>query len=57
MESPMTVNVKRCARCGHDHDQLTFTELANATDEWNRWAMCPNVSQPIMMRVTDDGEE
>ena len=47
----MKVNVKKCARCAEDHDELEFKELINAADEWNWWAMCPSFTQPILMKV------
>ena len=47
----MITNISRCARCGGDHKDLEFLPLVNASDEWNWWAMCPQIEQPILMKV------
>jgi hypothetical protein len=46
------VNVKRCARCQEDHDNMEFFPLKNPADEWAWWGTCPNVKQPVLMRMS-----
>lgn len=53
----LKVNVKKCARCEMDHDQLEFTPLTrpmvvefhgtSVSYQW--WAWCPTNGEPIVM--------
>lgn len=52
----MKTDIKLCARCGGDHDQLEFTELKQSQNEWTHWASCPTNGEPIMMAVVDEDE-
>lgn len=50
-----TVDVGGCARCGGDHDDLTFHPLAANIEEdghvlATHWARCPSNGQPVLMR-------
>lgn len=47
-------SVKRCARCGKDHENITFAKLQNPVRQCTHWALCPNVAEPILMRITED---
>lgn len=59
----ITVDVKICARCGSDHDQLTFFELKrpmivefeiegiNKREKYQYWGTCPEYKEPIMLQV------
>ena len=49
------VDVKRCQRCGKDHDHLLFSPLDNAADDYKFCSICPETSQPILLRVVSDG--
>lgn len=51
----MLVKVTSCQRCGSDHEDLEFKELSNAQDSYRFWTLCPNLGQPILMKV--EGEE
>lgn len=48
---PLTTDVKRCQRCGQDHDGMTFQPLDNATGAYRWWAPCPTTGQPVMLSV------
>jgi hypothetical protein len=54
------MNVKRCARCGENHEGLEMKPLTMPTwdGEWTHWTTCPANGEPIMVSVVrDDGEE
>lgn len=56
----VTVDVKRCARCGKDHKQLSFTSLTSLIRRGSRythWAPCPTNGEPILMIVTVDAKD
>jgi hypothetical protein len=47
------VDVRGCARCGAEHDGLTFTKLrrpavVNAKVVFTHWAACPRNGEPIL---------
>lgn len=50
--------VSNCARCGEDHENMTFAQLERpmTPDDvsppitWTHWAPCPTNGQPILMR-------
>ena len=51
------VDVFVCARCGGDHDSLTFLKLLRPTvldgeTLATHYSICPANGQPILMRVT-----
>ena len=55
--------IKRCARCGKDHDDLLFKEfvrpIADAYPDglpWTHWAMCPVNKDPIVLCIMQDKE-
>ena len=50
----MKVTVRCCQRCGQDHIDLEFKDISNPSDEWKFWAMCPLLSQPILLKVEKD---
>ena len=54
------VSVKRCARCGGDHDNMVFKRLAKPVDMdgmCTHWVMCPTNQEPILMEThITDGE-
>lgn len=58
----MNSNVKSCARCGKDHQNVTFRPLAKpmAPDNaggrvWSHYATCPTTGEPIMMSISNVG--
>lgn len=53
----MKTNVRNCARCGQDHNDLEFVLLSNPTDEYGWWASCPFNGQPISLAVVADDAE
>lgn len=51
-------NVKSCARCGNDHERLSFKRFAqsirdNNGIEWTHWARCPQTGDPVLLRVLE----
>lgn len=49
----MNVDVKHCALCGQDHDQLPFQAFGRPCGEWTHWAMCPVANEPILCQIVD----
>jgi hypothetical protein len=49
----ITVDVKRCARCGEDHQKVVFKKLTRPGPRHQYWAPCPKNQEPIMMRVVE----
>lgn len=53
----LTIDVNRCARCGHDHQQLAFKKFSRRPylgplgDVLEYWAPCPATGEPILMNV------
>ncbi len=45
------VHVKRCQRCGEDHDNLEFVPLFNPADDFTHWTMCPKTNQPVTLAI------
>lgn len=50
----MKMRVERCVRCGGNHDELTFVPFAKPSDQWTHWMMCPEVQEPITLRLNGD---
>ena len=56
----MKINVKHCARCERDHDDLEFAAftkhpIQHADGEvFTHWALCPANGEPILMRVVNE---
>jgi len=45
-------NIKGCARCGGDHDQLEITAFTNGTiDDYGWFAICPELQEPILVKI------
>jgi len=52
VKAEITTDVKRCARCGKDHEKIAFKKLTIA-GRYSHWAPCPENQEPIMMRVVE----
>lgn len=50
----MRVDIKKCQRCGKNHDALVFWELTNPADNYKYWALCPATDEPVMLAVFPD---
>ena len=55
----MKVDVKSCARCGEDHDDLEFSEFTNpprfAETTYTHYATCPTrFSEPILLAIVEE---
>jgi len=48
-EQEHKVDVKRCARCGQNHNALVFHRLTNPS-AYTHWAMCPITNEPILLQ-------
>lgn len=44
-------NLKGCARCTLDHENVTFTKMALPIGDSPYWAPCPMNGDPILLRV------
>lgn len=58
MASETKVDVRRCVRCGKNHDQLLFKPLSTPIlsgpfETLTHWSMCPELDQPILMGHRD----
>lgn len=56
------IDVKGCARCGDDHDNLTFREFEKGVEvtpgvEFGSWALCPHTEEPLLMWTSEDDEK
>lgn len=47
---PMTIKVANCARCGKTHE-VEFNRFTQPIDDCTHWGMCPNLNEPILMRI------
>jgi hypothetical protein len=45
------ITVNTCPRCYHEHPLHKFVPLLNSEGQYNLWAECPNVKQPIFASV------
>lgn len=50
----IATNIGNCARCGEDHNQISFSPLNNH-EKYSHYALCPNTNQPILAWI--EGEE
>lgn len=48
----ISVDVKGCARCGTDHNGHVFMRLTNPQDEYEWWAFCPLLREPVLVKIT-----
>ena len=49
-----TIPIKKCARCGRSHDEITFYKMRNSS--W--WfGDCPRTHQPILAELSYCGEK
>lgn len=52
-------DIKHCARCNNDHEQLEFRKLTNPVVDcddvtWEWWSLCPYSGEPILLRKESD---
>jgi hypothetical protein len=45
------IAVIHCARCGKDHERVKFTTLKSPPAFATHFAMCPEINQPILLRI------
>jgi len=54
MSDPLTTSTRGCARCGGDHDDLTYRPFSRPIPDvdgaFTHWASCPETGDPILMR-------
>ncbi|MBE3087993.1 MAG: hypothetical protein IMZ71_02600 [Chloroflexi bacterium] len=46
-------DVKGCARCGGNHKNLLFEKLTKPAKDYQWWALCPFLQEPILMRAVE----
>jgi hypothetical protein len=50
----LTTDVRRCARCGGDHDGMTFIRMQNPIDPgYPFWSLCPKGYGPILLQAVE----
>jgi len=51
-----TKNINNCARCGKDHIDIYFETFTNppTINKYTHWAMCPTLSEPILMWIEEE---
>lgn len=60
--APKPILVKRCARCGEDHEvkfkRFKHNPITCDEGEYTHWGMCPSLEEPVLMYITEreDGE-
>lgn len=55
----MKLTIVGCARCGETHYDLEFTRFTRPVEmdeTYTYWTMCPEQSEPILMRVIEKSE-
>jgi hypothetical protein len=56
-------NVRRCARCAGDHDDVTFLPftkpnvVGSTGITYTHFAMCPTTNEPILLRFVQKSPE
>lgn len=61
----ITTTIAACARCGNEHEDLEFVELARPIELQARgdgtfvlvithWTQCPVTKEPVLMRFTGE---
>lgn len=45
-------NITECARCGENHDKMTFNKFTKPSGKNTHWGMCPVVNEPLLMYST-----
>lgn len=57
----LVVNVKGCARCGQNHcisfSKFTKSPLACGDETYGYWGICPELKEPIVLRITSQSME
>ena len=50
-------NLKGCARCGGEHP-ITYRKFKkNKVPNYDMWAMCPVLDEPILITILHEGNE
>lgn len=57
----LTVNIRRCARCGYNHEGVEFKRfhipiMDGYDKQWHYWGTCPTNGDPILLNRQDDYE-
>jgi hypothetical protein len=47
------VDIKKCARCGQDHDKMSFLKFTKPPLEshYTHFCICPQTLEPVLMRI------
>jgi hypothetical protein len=56
MKDEFKTDIERCARCGGDHKNVPFKPFTRPSPHYTHWAPCPNIAEPILMRI-DTGND
>lgn len=52
----LLVNIKNCARCGKNHDQLLFKVFTVPIEKNTHFAICPELNEPILCEIKNIDE-
>ena len=44
--------INLCSRCGGQHKDLEARPLTNPHDDYEHFAMCPTLNEPISVKIT-----
>jgi hypothetical protein len=44
-------DVRGCARCEGDHDQVDFAAFKRRPAHASHWALCPKTGEPVLLAV------
>lgn len=64
-KSEVELDIENCARCGNDHENLTFHRFSNpprcTTQQdkellYTHWAECPVQGAPVLLRPSESNE-
>ena len=50
-------DLKNCARCGNDHDDLVPEKLEKPVDDYTHWCPCPTNGQPILWAQVEEADD
>ena len=61
MSETRTREIDYCSRCGEDHREIVFHKFKENPiscdgDDFTYWGWCPNLLEPIILRVDEDEE-
>jgi hypothetical protein len=53
----MKLKVTNCARCQQDHEIEYFKFSKNGIRDCDYWGMCPNLNEPVIMKIVEENKD